>query len=337
MTTTPNAQIPKLWLKPLNMVWVSVFSRNAKDYLHRMTTVNLKTIAVGQGQTGFFLNAQGKILAHFNLWFLSQDHFGLELDAGKEKHWEKKLLDTIEQFKFAEKIEAAAQSDQLCAWLLFETSSATPAELAAPLAGLQPLETRFLETPSSEIRVCRYATSRPEQVLVAVWGTETSLIQWLKTHYPTAQPLDPKDWERERIRALAPKADAEITEKVIPLELGLFALLSEKKGCYPGQEVIERTISIGSPARRLALFSGHGVLPTPGSEIGSSPEGKREEIGVITSVTPLSGSTSDFIGLALIRKHFAREKLPILFSTGAEGIVEKVSEQPPKQATKNEK
>jgi folate-binding protein YgfZ len=43
-----------------------------------------------------------------------------------------------------------------------------------------------------------------------------------------------------------------------PLECGYQDVLLEPKGCYPGQEVIEKMLTRGSPPRRLVLLEGTG-------------------------------------------------------------------------------
>ena len=53
--------------------------------------------------------------------------------------------------------------------------------------------------------------------------------------------------ERERVLALCPRVDHELVFDANPLELGLRAAIADNKGCYPGQEVIEKIISLGSP------------------------------------------------------------------------------------------
>ncbi|NDG86203.1 MAG: hypothetical protein EBX52_14335, partial [Proteobacteria bacterium] len=61
--------------------------------------------------------------------------------------------------------------------------------------------------------------------------------------------------ELERVLSLTPKQgnEFELDGKTNPLEVNLRHAISDQKGCYPGQEVIEKIIAIGSPARKLCL------------------------------------------------------------------------------------
>jgi folate-binding protein YgfZ len=72
--------------------------------------------------------------------------------------------------------------------------------------------------------------------------------------------------EKNRIEALTPKLGHEFLNnaETNPLEVNLKSAIHENKGCYPGQEVIEKIISLGSPARKLVLLDGNTdeILPT---------------------------------------------------------------------------
>ena len=62
--------------------------------------------------------------------------------------------------------------------------------------------------------------------------------------------------ESERIQKLLPRFGKEYLhdETTNPLEINLRSQIHDGKGCYPGQEVIEKIISLGSPAKKLALL-----------------------------------------------------------------------------------
>jgi folate-binding protein YgfZ len=103
--------------------------------------------------------------------------------------------------------------------------------------------------------------------------------------------------EVERLSALWPKVGQEITALTNPLELGLRSAISENKGCYPGQEVIERIWAIGAPAQRLCLLEFDPLSPSADlPSMTLSPE-----VGTLTSVVPGQG-----IALALVKKNYAK-------------------------------
>jgi folate-binding protein YgfZ len=115
--------------------------------------------------------------------------------------------------------------------------------------------------------------------------------------------LEESELERERIGALRPRIDREIVRDVSnPRALGLREAIAENKGCYPGQEVIEKIISLGSPPKRLALLSGTEPAPAVGAVLKDE---KGSDSGTVTSVEREEGE--GFRALALLRKNAAIE------------------------------
>src|SRR5258708_6477174 len=102
--------------QPIQWAWITLKGPDAADFLHRLTTVNVKVMQPGEGSAGFFLNPQGKMRAYFQLWRVSREEFFFELDAGASGKWKQELLTVIDQFHFGEKF-------------VLETSPAQNAEL----------------------------------------------------------------------------------------------------------------------------------------------------------------------------------------------------------------
>ena len=75
---------------------------------------------------------------------------------------------------------------------------------------------------------------------------------------PLSPPIEAEPKERERILGLVPKLGVEFkcNGETNPLEVNLRSAIHDQKGCYPGQEVVEKIISLGSPAKKLCLFEG---------------------------------------------------------------------------------
>ncbi len=125
--------------------------------------------------------------------------------------------------------------------------------------------------------------------------------------------------ESERIRALIPKEGFEFKPDgtTNPLEVNLKSAIADQKGCYPGQEVIEKIISLGSPARRLCLVrssGGRDEPETPAPVLDS--EGR--EAGTLTS-------THQGEGLAILKRTHCKAGQRILINA-REWVVEKVAE-----------
>src|SRR3954468_15856850 len=89
----------------LALAWVELSGADAREYLHRLSTVDARGLSAGKGAPGLFLNAQGRIQGSFRLWCLDQDSFAFEVESGPDGRLKQQLLDWIEQYHFGEKFE----------------------------------------------------------------------------------------------------------------------------------------------------------------------------------------------------------------------------------------
>jgi folate-binding protein YgfZ len=122
--------------------------------------------------------------------------------------------------------------------------------------------------------------------------------------------------ETLRIEAGIPRYGSELGEDVIPLEAGLLNALSFNKGCYIGQEIVERARSRGHVNWKLVgLIVNAEQPPLPGEK--AVVEGR--DVAEVTSscVSPTLGET---IALAYVRREFTEPgaKLTLASGVGAE-------------------
>jgi len=92
--------------------------------------------------------------------------------------------------------------------------------------------------------------------------------------------------------------------RTIPLEAGLYNGLSLSKGCYLGQEVLERIFSLGNVARRLMRVRWEGAVVDPGTALVA--EGAA--VGEITSCVSVQGGA---VGMAYLRRKALEAAWPI--------------------------
>ena len=108
---------------------------------------------------------------------------------------------------------------------------------------------------------------------------------------------DPTAYLADRVRAGWPAMGAEITEASIPGEFPhvVQAAVSFSKGCYPGQELVERMDSRAAKApRRLVLVR----LPS-GTQPGDDVLVADEQVGTVTSAV---ADGDGVLALALVRR-----------------------------------
>jgi folate-binding protein YgfZ len=118
--------------------------------------------------------------------------------------------------------------------------------------------------------------------------------------------------ETLRIEAGIPRYGQELAEDTIPLEAGLSNALSFTKGCYLGQEIVERARSRGHVNWQLmGLIVDASVPPQPGEKLTSA--GK--EMGEVTSacVSPTLGKT---LAMAYLRREVSEPGTKLAFASG---------------------
>ena len=132
----------------------------------------------------------------------------------------------------------------------------------------------LLLTPAGKIR-CWFEIERlaPDQAFITFAGDFAGILdsftfgeQYTLTpansDESSGQPTT-DDAEQARILSLrpAPGLEFSLDGTVNPLEVNLNHAIADQKGCYPGQEVIEKIIALGSPARRLCQLRSDSELP----------------------------------------------------------------------------
>jgi folate-binding Fe-S cluster repair protein YgfZ len=95
----------------------------------------------------------------------------------------------------------------------------------------------------------------------------------------------------------------------LPQETGQARALSFTKGCYLGQEIVERIRSRGAVHRQFGAFLPEGELPEVGTKILAVEE-QDKEVGEITSGAILPVAEGDRpVALGYLRREAARKRL----------------------------
>jgi len=112
------------------------------------------------------------------------------------------------------------------------------------------------------------------------------------------EPLTEELYERLRIMHGEPAFPSEVNGDVILTETGLFDAVSFTKGCYVGQEVIERSDAIGKLPRSLERIrlGGHAEV-APDTEVLSAVG---ERLGKVLTCAQGRGGEPTFV-FALLR------------------------------------
>jgi folate-binding protein YgfZ len=217
---------------------VQVSGPDALTYLQGQVSQELRPMAVGASRWTLLLLPNGRVDVLARVWHTDEETFVLDTDGG----FGDELLARINRFKIRVK------------------------------ADVEPLAWRCLAVRGAD------GEAPTDGAVVGWWDRDFDLLG------PDPQPPDgiaagsAADLEEARIEAGWPAMGAEIVPgEQIPAEIGVVPVAVDfKKGCYPGQELVERMDSRGADApRRLRILT-----VAEGAERGD-PVG---DVGVLTSV-----------------------------------------------------
>ena len=282
--------------------WAWLDGADRVRYLNAITTNNVKDLAPGTGVTGLLLNPQGHILAELTTFntgerLLLRTHAvtGARTQETLEKYIimdDASLVDATEEFaSIAVEGPLARQVVQDFAGIAIEAAP----ENTHWVKEVEGVTCRIFRRthfgqPGAEIVVGR------EQV-EALWnylGSKAREARGGRIGYDALNSL--------RLEAGVPWFSHDFDDKVIPHEAGLeHSHINYTKGCYTGQEIVERVRSRGQVNRRLtALKFSSETLPVTGAKL-FAPAAPEKEAGYVTSAahSPRLKST---IGLAYLRR-----------------------------------
>ncbi len=119
--------------------------------------------------------------------------------------------------------------------------------------------------------------------------------------------LEPERLALARVLAPDPHLGADITPRELPLEAGLRPAVSFSKGCYTGQEAVNKMAHRGKPRRLLVRLRlrGEAPLPEPGARI-TLPNEPERPLGRLGTVAPLPEG-SGVLALGVVRREAAEQ------------------------------
>jgi folate-binding protein YgfZ len=136
-----------------------------------------------------------------------------------------------------------------------------------------------------------------------IWSTQQNLAKvWGALLRAGAVPIGSDALELYRLVRGVPRYGLDLRERDLPQETGQHHVLNFAKGCYVGQEIVERIRSRGNVHRTLAGLELQGEPPASGSQVMA--EGK--QVGEITSSARVPFPTGErTLALGYIRRESA--------------------------------
>jgi folate-binding protein YgfZ len=265
---------------------IAVTGGDRVRWMNGMVSNNVRDLGAGHGVYAFMLNAQGRIQADLYV-FQRGDSLLVDTELGQRE----KVLQLFDHYIIADDVEIADVSDKLTALGLAGPESRNVLQRAGiAVPDLAPLE---LCSPKCDCACgCLQCTlvrgDEAAGTSYEIWlSPDQRESTWDALVTAGATTVGAGALELRRINFGIPRYGVDIRERDLPQETGQARALNFTKGCYLGQEIVERIRSRGAVHRQFTAFVVEGALPGAGSKILAEDK----EVGEITSsaVLPLPG------------------------------------------------
>jgi folate-binding protein YgfZ len=277
-------------ISPLDdRLFVRVSGDDRVSFMHGMCTADVKNLMPGDLARALFLTEHAHVVADCFIYALEEPVLWLEVERPRWTILRKHL----ERFLVADDVEL----DELDMFAALDIEGPTSIEAVASSFGDSARELKHWQHLMREgyriANLPRYGG--PAFTIIADRNVLASMAEQMRQPHPEMRQLHANTLETLRIESGLARVGIDTKERTLALEARLEAAIAFYKGCYVGQETIERASAHGSLKRRLFGVRVTGNrMPKPGALIKLA--GK--DVGYLSSVarSPLAG----IIGLAIL-------------------------------------
>ena len=276
--------------------WIRVTGEDRVRWLNGMVTNSIQELAPGEGCYNFVLNAQGRIQGDLTAFLLPDS---ILLETGQDQV--ETLLAHLDHFIIMDDVELTDISDQRkgilvagpCALRAVQELGGTPCS-SPPPPTLLPTHASLKQTAYRGAPVYLIEAYSPLVPRFEIWADGETIAQ-ISAELASIPKAGAQALEYIRILEGTPRYGIDIRNseaaRDLPQETAQTRALHFSKGCYLGQEIVERIRSRGNVHRTFAGFELKGTLPTSGTALLA--EGK--PVGKLTSVSaiPLAESAAN--------------------------------------------
>jgi aminomethyltransferase len=259
--------------------------------LHAMTTNQVQQLQPGEGCYAFFLNAQGRILGDVNL-FCRENDFLLDV----EPETREPLFQHLDKFIIADDVALEDATDRI-ATLALEGPQALD---AAQRIGVPMPEKPWAHVMWNDVVVAHASwTGSPGLRFFAPVDAGQRLIEQFQN--AGALPVSLQAARIVRLENFQPRYGEDIFPTTLSQETQQTHAVNFNKGCYIGQEIVERVRSRGLVHRLLAgIEIDSAQPPEPDTRLLHG----EEDVGKITSAA-FSPALAKVVAMAYIRRELA--------------------------------
>lgn len=293
---------------PLPAGWIAVNGSDRVRWLNGMVTNSVQALTPGDGAYSFLLSAQGRIQGDLTVW-AEADRLLLQTTPAQVEN----ILTLLDRFIIMDDVELADISSE---WHGLAVAGPNAAE-ALQACGIAVRASRLLRRQSIEWeddRVVVVNAYSPVVPRFEVWFADAGAAERLHSALAErgATMCDADGLELLRIVEGTPLFGTDIRDRDLPQETAQTRALHFAKGCYLGQEIVERIRSRGNVHRTFTSFTLSGDVPAPGTPL----EADGKAVGELTSVAAVDVDGRR-MALGFIRREVVDRGLPIIYMGGS--------------------
>jgi aminomethyltransferase len=283
------------WLDLSSRGKIIVTGEDRARLLHAMTTNQIQQLQPGEGCYAFFLNAQGRILADANV-FCRQDDFLLDV----EPETRATLLEHLDKFIIADDVTLDDATSRIATLDLEGPEALALAARVGVTVPEKPPEKPWAHAAWNEIMVARVSfTGAPGLRFFIPTEQKPRVMDLLEKAGAHEASLDAA--RVVRLEHFKPRFGEDIFTTTLSQETQQMHAVNFNKGCYIGQEIVERVRSRGLVHRLLAGVEIDATeVPAPDTRLLQG----EESIGKMTSAA-FSPALGKVVGLAYLRRELA--------------------------------
>jgi tRNA-modifying protein YgfZ len=291
---------------------VSLSGKDTLRFCNGMFSNNIRALRPGQSNQNVMLDAKGRILGQLEIWCVAD----ATLLATLENVSSTTFMEHYDRFIIADDVELEDLSEQ---WLQLSLQGPGAAELLQRIGWPAP-ETGFVEVEGVKIARRRRSRAGGYDVLVPVEEAEAVAARLIGAG---ARVAGADIQEILRVEAGIARWPVDMGERALVHEMRMVPdYCSFEKGCYIGQEVINRIDVMGQVQKKLwglELVEPAEDLPAAGSEVFFG----EDAVGTTTSAVAEPGRHRV---LAVLRKSVWKPGLEL--RVGPEGCAAVVRDLP---------
>ncbi len=246
---------------------IRVTGEDRARLLHALSTNSISDLAAGDGVYAFFLSDKGRILADAYIY-----NFADSLFVDTEPETGAKLLEHLDRYLIADDAELHDETTQ---WAEIGIEGPESHEKAMGLGiSVPPRKAGIVEWGAGF--VTHVASTGPDGIRIfAPADQKQELIRRLEAM--EVPQVSEEEARIVRIENGVPRYGEEMSERYLAQETQQHHAIHMNKGCYLGQEIVERVRSRGQVHRLLAPVRIHGTTaPASGTKLtaGANPAGE---------------------------------------------------------------